>query len=90
MCVIGLVIGIITAAMQYRLMGRVVAGLTENRYTGHRVAALLLLHLLLWAAALAGSALISLPVLFWAAGAMVTTTFCLALKGFYMSKRAGG
>jgi len=32
MCVIGLVIGIITAAVQYRLMGRVVAGALASAY----------------------------------------------------------
>ena len=82
MCVMGFLIGVSVAAVQFILLKTVVLRITKNRYKRHEVAALLLLILIIWAVTLAGAALISLADLLWAAGTAVVTTFVLAFVYF--------
>jgi len=75
MWILGLVIGIATAVLQYFLLHKLIDRITDNS-SRHKVAVPLLFgKLLIWAAVLVGVALISLEQLLWASGAMVVTTF---------------
>jgi hypothetical protein len=85
----GLFIGVATAILQYGLLHKLVGRITNNRSNGHKAARLLLYgKLVIWAAVLAGVALISLEQLLWAAGAMMATTFGLSVWKHIRIKKA--
>ncbi len=83
---LGLVIGIITAFVQFSLLKRVVNNLTSDQVKKHRLVVIVIGRYLLWVAVLIGVALISFYEMLWAAGAMLITTFALILYSHFSAK----
>lgn len=84
---LGLVIGIITAFVQFSLLRRVVNNFTSDQGKKHRMVAIVIGRYLLWVAVLIGVALISFYEMLWAAGAMLITTFALILYSHFYEKK---
>lgn len=84
----GLIIGMATGLTQYFLTHGIVNRITNSRNNSHIAAVLFAGKLVLWAAVLTGVAFISMDQMLWAAGTMVCTSFGLAVREYFLAKKA--